>query len=570
MKMLNKKRLPNRNKKENENKCRKNENKDERIISDLSLKQKKKQNKEKERRKKGINNSNTHNNEDQNDNSENINDNQSMENQIKNNNDKSLIRRQNNKEGNNVDNKGQNQNNKIINRIYVTPNPENTKNLFKRSKSAKNLTRKITDNISIIPNNCDIFNKLELFNSLLLIINNISLIKNYFLKDKVINLIKNCEKKDKYSLSSISYNIAKYLWPTNNKKIISQKKLLEKYKNCIKVYSSQNWENNPNLYCYDINNIENIINFIYDKINAELTNSKDKINLYKAKNNDPFSKYLEEFSRKNHSIISDHFMGHYQYEIICMKCKNIQYSYKPFMSISFNIKKIFDSYSKNNNKIKLNNCFNYLSNNNKIKKYNSFCEKCSALTNKKESSSIFILPNIITIVLTDNDYLMLEDKINLNNYVLKKIGNENYNLISMLCQITYNGKFINYCINPNNGLWYCYTDGNIFEVDKMDINAIPLVLVYQTKSKIDFNYKPIKRESNKIKFFINFSNGIKGTIIYFIKDESFEGLYEKISSYFNLKDKEFILKINGKPIKEGQIINEFINQYNNFLYVLFN
>ena len=557
MKMLNKKRYATRNKKENKNKYRNDENQNKKVILDLPLKQKKEQNITKKnnvkgRRKKEINNISIHNNEDQNDNSENINDNHY-----------SLIRSQNNIEGNNNNNKRQNQNNKII-------NPENTKNLIKRAKSAQNLTKNIAENISIIPNNCDIFNKLELFNSLLLIINNNSLIKNYFSNDKVIDLIKKCKKNDKYSLSSILYYIGKNLWLINNKKIISQKNLLKKYKEYIVAFSGKNWEKNPDLNYNDINNIENIINFIYDKINIELSNSIDKINLYKAENNSPFPKYLEEFSRKNHSIISDHFMGHYQYQIICMKCKNTQYSYKPFMSISFNIKKIFDSYSKNNNNIKLNNCFNYLSNNNKIKKYNSFCEKCSALTNKKESSSIFILPNIITIVLTDNDYLMLEDKINLKNYVLKKIGNENYNLISILCQITYNGKFINYCINPNNGLWYCYTDGNIFEVDKIDINAIPLVLVYQTKSKIDFNYKPIKRESNKIKFFINFSNGIKGTIIYFIKDESFEGLYEKISSYFNLKDKEFILKINGKPIKEGQIINEFINQYNNFLYVLFN
>ena len=194
--MLNRKRHQNRNQKENKNNSRNKKNKNERVTLDLSLKQKKKQNiaKEKnvkERRKKEINNTSIHNNED-------LNDNQSMESQI-------------NTEGNYIDNK--------------------------RSKSAENLTRKITENISIIPNKCDIFNKLELFNSLLLIINNISLIKNYFSKDKVFELIKKCEKNDKYSLSSISYYIGKYLWSTNNKKIISQKKLLEKYKKCTEVYS---------------------------------------------------------------------------------------------------------------------------------------------------------------------------------------------------------------------------------------------------------------------------------------------------------------------------------------------
>jgi hypothetical protein len=103
----------------------------------------------------------------------------------------------------------------------------------------------------------------------------------------------------------------------------------------------------------------------------------------------------------------------------------------------------------------------------------------------------------------------------------------------------------------------------------MDINSIPLMLVYQTKSINDFKYKPIERESNKIKFFISFSNEIKSTIIYFIKDESFKDLYEKISSYFNLKEKKFKIKINGKEIFEGQVIYEFINQNNNYLFVSF-
>lgn len=86
--MLKRKRHPNRYKKENKN---------ERVILDLPLKQKKKHNitKEKnvkERRKKEINNTSIHNNEEENDNSENINDNQNMESQF-------------NIKGNNINNK---------------------------------------------------------------------------------------------------------------------------------------------------------------------------------------------------------------------------------------------------------------------------------------------------------------------------------------------------------------------------------------------------------------------------------------------------------------------------------
>ena len=44
--------------------------------------------------------------------------------------------------------------------------------------------------------------------------------------------------------------------------------------------------------------------------------------------------------------------------------------------------------------------------------------------------------------------------------------------------------FISY--NHKDELWYSYTDGKINKVENMDINAIPLVLVYQIK-------KPVKR-----------------------------------------------------------------------------
>ena len=165
----------------------------------------------------------------------------------------------------------------------------------------------------------------------------------------------------------------------------------------------------------------------------------------------------------------------------------------------------------------------------------------------------------------------------MKNYVIKVSGNEIYNLISILCKISYNGKFINYCFNPNNVKWYSYIDGKISEVDEMDINAIPLMLVYQTNSENDFTnsendikYKSIKRETDKIKFNINFSNESTATTIYFNKNESFKDLYENISSYFNLSDKKFALLINGNQITEGHNLNEFINNKNNGMLVLFN
>ena len=629
--MLSKKK--NRSKKvdaKTENKIKNDENKNKKVSLEIPLKEEnedniktKKINKENPKkknvrgsRKTETNNASIHNNEVKNSNSENKNDYQSIGNQNNNNitetdhknNHTSVTNTQKIKEGNNI-NKGQNQNNKTIARIYVTPNPEdyesdNENNTQTNQNEVQNFTqnkldsRKNSKNISIKPINCDIFNKIDLFNSVLLIINNISFIKNYFSNDEAINLIKKCEKNNKYCLSSISYYISKYFWYENNKEKKSQNDLLNAYKDFVQAYSKENCkDNNPDLYCFNINNIENIINFIYNRINVELTNSKGKKKDSPTQFNGLIYKYLDEFQKKNSSIISDHFIGHYLNKVFCNRCSNAQFSYEPFRTISFNVKRIYDNfYNKrfqlfynmlnynninnyniaNNNNIRLNDCFNYLFNNDYNFNYNynnTFCENCNFLTNKKQSFSIFSLPNIITIVLNDNndnDIFMLEDEIDLKNYVLNSTGNEKYNLISFLCRVRYNGKFIIYCINPNNSMWYSYTDGNITEVDKMDINAIPLMLVYQIQSQFDFFYKPIKREPNKIKFCISFSNGITGTSIHFDKNESFKDLHEKISSYFNLKDKEFILIINSKTITEGQKLNEFINFKNNCMLVYFN
>ena len=625
------------------NTLKKNENQNEKDILEIPLKQEIEKNKETEKNNKGnakkrnvrgrskkeINNNSIHNNEVKNNNLENVNDYQSMGSQINNNiiaetnnndNHTSIINSQNNLEGNNIDNKIHNQTNKSKIRIYVTPNPEdfepdNNNNTQTCKNDVQNYTNdkinsrkraksfiKITKNISLIPNNCNIFKKYDLFNSLLLIINNISLIKNYFSKVEFIDLIKKCEKRNKHCLSSISYYINKYLWHTNNKKIKSQKKLLEEYIDFVKVYSKENCkDNNPDLYCFNINNLEYIINFIYNRINVELTNSNDKKKVFEPKDNDLLSQYLEDFSKKNNSIISDHFIGHFQNKKKCMRCNNAQFSYEPFRTISFSIKKTYDYFYNNNNRfqfnynmfnynnisnyyitnssknIKLKDCFNYHFNNN-YNNYNSYCENCNGHTVKEERTSIFSLTNIITIVLADNndnDYFILEDEIDSKNYVINGSENEKYNLISMLCKIIYNGKFINYCFNPNNATWYSYTDGNISEVDdKMDINAIPLMLVYQTnsknKNKNNFNYKSIKREQDKIKFYIQFSNEIAATSIYFNKNESFKDLYGKISSYFNLSDKAFVLIINGTVIMESQNLNEFIINENNGMLVYFN
>ena len=446
--------------------------------------------------------------------------------------------------------------------------------------------------IPIIPNYCKVFDKIDLFNSLLIMINNISYIYDYFSNNKILNKIIEYEKKHKFCLSSILFYINKYLWYSNNNKKInlSQNDLLKKYKEFIDCYSKKNCNNfNPNEYCYDIKNIEYIVNFIYKKINDEFTEVSQDINnnLYVDKN-DSFSLFKWEFSQKNKSIISDHFMGTYQNQVICKICNSSYNYYESFSCISFNINEIYNFYLYNNNNnnflynynygiynnnnpyyynniyqlknnkyIDLEYCFNYIFFINNKKCYNLDCKKCNVKTNSQETFSIFTLPNILTIVLYNNENcnLNLEDKLNLKKFI--KYGDGEYYLISILCQICYNGKFIIYCINPNNGMWYSYIDKEIIQTDKMDINAIPLMLIYQVKNDICFQYNEIKRDLNKIYFNFNFNFGLTPKKFFFNQNETIKGVINKISSILNLAENNLSIFINGVKVDENRYLNEF-------------
>lgn len=189
----------------------------------------------------------------------------------------------------------------------------------------------------------------------------------------------------------------------NNQKI-SEDILFQKYINFIEFHIKINFPNSDFNSCYyNINNSISILNFIYDKINNELTavNLENNNNNSPLSNeNNPFLKYIMDFSLNNKSIISEHFMGVFQKKIQCQNCNNHNivisqnndtYTYYKFSYIIFDLNEIYNFYSNqyrnnifnnfqiNNNfnqKINLNDCFKYCFIQNKHKYYTSYCNKC--------------------------------------------------------------------------------------------------------------------------------------------------------------------------------------------------
>ena len=466
-------------------------------------------------------------------------------------------------------------------------------------KKKKIINESKTKNKILNPS-CFLFENINIFNSMLIIMNNISYINNYFLKERTKTIINNCDCNNQYCLSCILYYMHKYMWNYRDKQIISQNSLSKKYLNFIDCYTKTNCQNsNPQTYCYNIDNLQKIINFIYNKINNEL--SSENLKMVNYTENDSLSKYINEFFKKNKSIISDNFIGFYENKIFCVNCENkkqryniknddnIKANYSPLYYINFNLNEIKNYLIKENKRYKNNMYFNYynfndngnddisinlykcldytLGHNNN---YESYCNCCFLKTQKVKYNSIFLLPYILTIILSNNDNynFIIDDELDLKQYINNRY-NSSYYLISILCQISYNKQFIIYCINPYNGLWYSYTNDNIKEVQKMDLNAVPLVLIYQVKNNINI-YKPIKRENNKILLNVKFSNSINSINIFFSKNDNIKNVIEKISLIKNIEKSKITLIVEGKKTHNDQIISEITKNNNIIILAIIN
>ena len=161
----------------------------------------------------------------------------------------------------------------------------------KRTYSKKNIFE-IKENVYKPHPNSEIFENIDIFNSILIMLNNISFINTSLEKiDEPENIFKKIKIENPENiLLSIVYHMNKYLWDKKFKFSKCEGTLFNNYKRikefCLKKYNQSN--ENIDKFFKDFRNVKIIIEFILNTLNNELTLLNDdlneKINEIKIKN----------------------------------------------------------------------------------------------------------------------------------------------------------------------------------------------------------------------------------------------------------------------------------------------
>ena len=443
------------------------------------------------------------------------------------------------------------------------------------------------------PQNIFLFDNYNIFDSFLVILNNNSYINKYLAKNQ--NKIYNSQKRTQYCLSIILYYINKYLWTRRPESIINKNDLNFKYFEFLNCYLDVNCKNsNREIYLYNTDNLEAIINFIFYKINIEITAEHIGIENFNYNSKDAqLNQFMKNFVKNNKSVISDNFTGFYKEETSCINCKNrmerygnIYMPYKEYSSFNYiylDLENINNQYGNQNsgflrrnasfcgfmgNNFNQNFVTNYNMNTNLYiclnneftKSFQSACNICQFSTFKYIQKQFLSLPKILTIIINNkNANFILNSEINLSQFTNAK-GNHNYYLIALLCKYAHNKNFITYCFNYKDGNWYSYTkkEGyhrSIKERSFLEPNAIPYLLVYQNIGSMDFEYNELNLEiaNNKKEYTFRFQNGMPPATLYFGINATVQEVCKEIERFYKLKKVKLV--INAQQMKENEILS---------------
>ena len=212
------------------------------------------------------------------------------------------------------------------------------------------------------------------------------------------------------------------------------------------------------------------LKFLLRKLHEEF-NEEEKLNLNKGSNkkkngddeelNERDICIINGIKKFKHSIISDNFNIFNIKESHCPNCKNIKYELISFNSYDLDIS---NCYKKCNNNLTIIKCLE-----NNEKKIEEDCINCKNKCLFKIINRIYDSSNIFVFFLDRKNFdkecikipFIIEEKIDLNNYIEKTEISKNYELIGIVSISMREKKYVAFSKSPIDKKWYLYNDCEI-------------------------------------------------------------------------------------------------------------
>ena len=235
-------------------------------------------------------------------------------------------------------------------------------------------------------------------------------------------------------------------------------------------------------------NPNDLINYILIQLHRELNQSKTKFisKPNPSDKNQVIKVGQSDFIKSNISIISNIFHWFEIKDKKCKTCNRNYYEFKNFETLELDLSEAFNQLKSPFN---LSQCLNVQSHRNQ----KAFCQKCQKYTEFQINSRIYSTPvhfifslnrgNLDPNLLNIN--FIVEEKIDLSQYVENKMSNCKFELQGIVSISSNEQKYVCFGKSPVDKQWYIYNDDNVNKTDISQVitynnnNAyIPCILLY--------------------------------------------------------------------------------------------
>ena len=262
-------------------------------------------------------------------------------------------------------------------------------------------------------------------------------------------------------------------------------------------------EMNPLFEGVQANDSKDLIIFLLEVLNTELSNlhnkkhNKKKVENDTLPNIDPANteavlrEFLNDYKFSHSTIIGENLCGFQKNVFICQNCGAVSNNFNIFNFIIFGLEATANHFNLNNNYngvpvLTFDHCFQFLMKEELFQ--DTYCQKCKITGNSKYKENIYLMPNYLIIILNRgkgnifNCIVNIPEIFDSSNYE-ERNKNKKYELIGIVSHFGESGMgghFIAFCKHNKDQKWRCYNDSVVTECQNDYLNkGTPYILFYK-------------------------------------------------------------------------------------------